>query len=86
MSIGELKLTEGTEQVQRDTPAVSLVLAYAATIPLATAAGAVLLAPRAWHAPVSRFGSIWAGAVLSFLAGVRRGYRRCRAGRSPAAA
>lgn len=73
MSIGDLRLTSGTEQVQARTPVVSLLLAYAAMIPLVTAAGATLLAPRPWRAPASRLGSLWAGAVLCFLAGVRRG-------------
>ncbi len=73
MSIGNLKLTHGTEQVQRRTPLVSLLLAYAAMIPTVAAAGTVLLAPRPWRASASRLGSLWAGAVLCFLAGVRRG-------------
>ncbi len=73
MSIGDLKLTDGTEQVQPRTPLVSLLLAYAATVPTAAAAGAVLLAPPAWRGPALRLGSLWAGAVLCFLAGVRRG-------------
>ncbi len=73
MSIGDLKLTDGTEQVQPRTPLVSLLLAYAATVPTAAAAGSVLLAPRAWRRPALRLGSLWAGAVLCFLAGVRRG-------------
>ena len=73
MDIGDLKLTDGTEQVQPHTPLVSLLLAYAAMVPTATAAGAVLLAPRSWRGPASRLGGTWAGAVLCFLAGVRRG-------------
>ncbi len=73
MSIGDLKLTDGTEQAQSRTPLVSLLLAYAATVPTATAACAVLLAPHAWRGPALRLGSLWAGGVLCFLAGVRRG-------------
>ncbi len=73
MSIGDVKLTDGTEQVQPRTPLVSLLLAYAATVPTAAAAAAVLLAPSSWRGPALRLGSLWAGAVLCFLAGVRRG-------------
>ncbi len=73
MSIGDLKLTDGTEQVQTRIPFASLVLAYAAMVPMVASAGAVLLAPRRWRGPASGLGSLWAGAVLCFLAGVRRG-------------
>lgn len=53
------------------TPPADMVLAYAAMAPIAVGAGIVVLA---WPAPlVLRLLVLWAGSILCFLGGVRRG-------------
>ncbi len=67
-----MQLTGGTEDDKTRTPPVSFVLAYAAMAPIAAgAAGSLLL--RQSGAPLARLTVGWAGAVLCFLSGVRRG-------------
>lgn len=73
MTIGKLHLSDGTEERRSRTPWESLVLAYAAMAPVVVGAIASLLlhadaASVAVHLTVT-----WAGAVLCFLSGVRRG-------------
>ena len=63
-------LTQGTEDPKSHTPAISLFLAYIAMVP--TASGAV--AASVFRSPViARLTITWAGAILCFLAGVKRG-------------
>ncbi|MFC0410102.1 DUF3429 domain-containing protein [Roseomonas elaeocarpi] len=65
-------LAAGTEDPQTRTPLVSLVLAYAAMIPVVVGAVAVWLLPA--QAPaILRVTLILAGALLCFFSGVRRG-------------
>jgi hypothetical protein len=54
-------------------PPLSLFFGYGAMMPLAVAAVVVWLVPLQWAWPIAQAGVIWAGAVLAFLAGVRRG-------------
>jgi uncharacterized membrane protein YoaK (UPF0700 family) len=68
-----VQLAEGTEQTSRDTPLISLLLAYSAMIPVAAGAVAVWVAPPVWTSLIIRIDSFWCGALLCFFAGVRRG-------------
>ena len=82
MSLGDKRLTDGTEDPKERTPPLSLLLAYAAMLPMAVgAAGAV--ATRS--AGAARLTQTWAGAVLCFLSGVRRGLAFRQAGGSTVA-
>jgi hypothetical protein len=54
-------------------PPLSLFFGYAAMVPLALAAVAVWIVPTQWAWPIAHGGLIWAGGILAFLAGVRRG-------------
>lgn len=73
MTTSPIHLTAGTEQPMRTTPLISLAMAYAGVAPIAV--GAVLA--RALPSPASRMvvglTTSWAGAILCFLGGVRRG-------------
>ena len=70
MDLSGKHLTAGTEDNKERAPALSLFLAYVAMLPVAAgAAGAV----AARSAMAARLTTTWAGAVLCFLAGVRRG-------------
>lgn len=63
-------LTQGTEDPKTHTPAISLFLAYIAMVPLASGAAASLV----FRSPaIVRLTTAWAGAILCFLAGVKRG-------------
>lgn len=65
-----IRLVEGTEEHHTRTPAVGLLLAYASILPIVVGTTAsFVFAPNA----VTRLTIIWAGAVLCFLSGVRRG-------------
>jgi hypothetical protein len=65
-------LAPGTEDPQTRTPPVSAALAYAAMVPLLAGAAAVWLLPA--QAPaILRASLAWAGALLCFFSGVRRG-------------
>lgn len=57
----------------RPVPPLSALFGYGAMIPLAASAAAVWLLPAPWPAIALRLGLVWAGAILAFLAGVRRG-------------
>ena len=57
----------------RPVPPLSALFGYGAMIPLAASAAAVWLLPASWPAFALRLGLTWAGAILAFLAGVRRG-------------
>lgn len=69
--IGSTRLSDGEEDPQARTPWISLFLAYAAMVPIV--AGSV----AAWVFPgdglAAELTAAWAGGVLCFLAGVRRG-------------
>lgn len=54
-------------------PVRSQVLGFGAMVPLAAAAGLAGMAPTARTGPVPRAAIVWAGTVLAFLGGVRRG-------------
>lgn len=70
MSIADTRLSDGTESPKEHTPAESLFLAYIAMLPIAAGAvGAVVVR----SAGLARLTIIWAGTILCFLAGVRRG-------------
>jgi len=71
MTAADIHLSHGTEDPQTRAPLVSLLLAYVAMLPIVAGAGAAALA-RGSALP-ARLTSGWAGAVLCFLAGVRRG-------------
>lgn len=83
MITGSTRLADGTEDPKPHTPPISLFLAYIAMVPTAAgamvAASASLASPRAAGA-VSRLTVAWAGAVLCFLAGVKRGLSFRQAG------
>ena len=57
----------------RPVPLLGALFGYGAMIPLAASALAVWLSPAPWPAVAMRLGLVWAGAILAFLAGVRRG-------------
>ncbi len=69
--IGSTRLGDGKEDPRARTPWVSLLLAYAAMVPVVAGSAA------AWAWPgdglVAELTAAWAGGVLCFLAGVRRG-------------
>ncbi len=73
MTIGKVHLSDGTEERRSRTPWESLVLAYAAMTPIVVGA----IASLALHADAANIAVhltvAWAGAVLCFLSGVRRG-------------
>lgn len=61
----------GEEAGSAHTPPADMVLAYAAMVPILAGAGIVVIA---WPAPlVLRLLVLWAGSILCFLGGVRRG-------------
>lgn len=57
----------------RRTPALSLLLGYGATAPLAAGALAAWLLDGRWVPLAAQLTALWGAAVLVFLAGVRRG-------------
>ena len=82
MSLGDKRLTDGTESPKDHAPPVSLLLAYAAMLPMA---GGALGAVAARSEGAARLTTAWAGAVLCFLSGVRRGLAFRQAGGSTVA-
>ena len=68
-----LQIPSGTEQPQRRTPPVSVLLASAALLPLLAGTAATLAAPGPRSAAAEKATLAWANAILLFLAGVRRG-------------
>ena len=82
MSLSDKHLTDGTESPKSHTPPASLLLAYAAMLPMA---GGAVGAVAARSEGVARLTTAWAGAVLCFLAGVRRGLAFRQAGGSTVA-
>jgi uncharacterized protein DUF3429 len=66
-------LGPGTEDPRRRTPFISLASASAGVIPIAVGTGASLVLPSGASRAVERLTCRWAGALLCFLAGVRRG-------------
>ena len=82
MSLGDKHLTDGTEDPKERTPPISLLLAYAAMLPMA---GGALGAVATRSAGTARLTATWAGAVLCFLSGVRRGLAFRQAGGSTVA-
>lgn len=54
-------------------PALSLVFGYGAMLPLVAAACIGWAFPAPWAAAILAAALVWAGAILAFLAGVRRG-------------
>lgn len=54
-------------------PALSIVLGYAPMMPIVVAALATWLAPPPWPAVAIVLGVLWSAAIVTFLAGVRRG-------------
>ncbi len=82
MSLGDKRLTDGAESSKGRAPPVSLLLAYAAVLPMA---GGAVGAAAARSAGAARLTTVWAGAALCFLSGVRRGLAFRQAGGSTAA-
>ena len=80
MDAGRFHLSPDTEGPQRHTPLESLVLAYAAMVPIAAGALACLLLPGPYERLAVHLTIIWSGAVICFLAGVRRGLSFRQAG------
>ena len=68
-----IRITDGEEQNKAHAPAASLTLAYAAMVPTAIGAVAVLAGPNASRRAIQHATILWAGGILCFLAGVRRG-------------
>ena len=66
-------LSSGTEQPQRRTPWISVVLASAAMLPMVGGAVASRAAPKPVAGVAGPATLAWAAAILLFLAGVRRG-------------
>lgn len=63
-------LTRGIEDPKAHTPPISLFLAYIAMVPTASGAAAASL----FRSPaIARLTIAWAGAILCFLSGVKRG-------------
>jgi len=73
MGKGRLHLSDRTEDTSARTPWESLLLAYAAMAPILAGAMLCWLLPGDAAAVVIRLTVTWSGAVLCFLAGVRRG-------------
>ena len=73
MDIASVKLSSGTEDPQLRAPAESALLAYAALVPLLAAAIAAWWLTSPASDLAIHLGTAWAGALLCFLAGVRRG-------------
>ena len=57
----------------RQVPPLGALLGYGAMLPLAAGSIGVWLLPAPWTALLLRCTLIWGGAILAFLAGVRRG-------------
>jgi hypothetical protein len=72
MEMASMHLADGEEDPKQRAPWVSLALAYAAMLPVVAGGGACWLAP-AQAGLILRLTLAWSGAVLCFLAGVRRG-------------
>ena len=73
MKFGKVHLSGGTEDPLTQAPLESLVLAYAAMVPIAFGAVACLVL-NGWGAVLAvHLTATWSGAVLCFLSGVRRG-------------
>ena len=68
-----MQVAQYEEDAQDHTPAESLVLAYAAMLPIASGTAASLALGRERGAALEVSTIRFAGAVLCFLAGVRRG-------------
>ncbi len=68
-----VRITHGEEEHKASTPIASLTLAYAAMVPIVVGAVAVLAGPVASRRGIERATTLWAGGVLCFLSGVRRG-------------
>jgi hypothetical protein len=73
MNGAKIHLGDETEDAAPHTPWVGLLLAYAAMAPIACSAIAYLLLRGDPASLVARLAILWSGAVLCFLAGVRRG-------------
>lgn len=73
MDASDLHLTDGTEDPEASPPWISLLLAYVAMLPIVAGTIASLLVGPGVAAALIRLTIIWSGAVLCFLAGVRRG-------------
>jgi hypothetical protein len=57
----------------RQVPLLSLLFGYGPMLPIVAAAATVWLAPQPWPLIATSLGILWAGAILLFLSGVRRG-------------
>ncbi len=68
-----MRVTDGEEDPKTAAPAISLLLAYAALVPIVLGTVATLALGRKRVPATTRLTIAWAGAVLCFLAGVRRG-------------
>ncbi len=73
MNLSSTHLTDGEEDPKARAPAISLLLAYAAMVPIAMGTTASFVLDRDRQPTVTGLTVAWAGAVLCFLAGVRRG-------------
>ena len=73
MGVSKVHLSDGTEDPSPRTPWESLLLAYAAMVPIVGGAVACLVVTGATAGVAVHLTIIWSGAVLCFLSGVRRG-------------
>ena len=70
---GGTRLSDGTESPQLRTPWESFILAYAAMVPLLAGTVAAWWLGGSAGSTAVALCIVWGGAVLCFLAGVRRG-------------
>ena len=73
MNDGRIHLSAGTEDTARRTPLESVFFAYAGVAPVVVGAAAFFWLRGEAGALIVRLTIVWAGAILCFLAGVRRG-------------
>ncbi len=73
MDASRIHLSQSTEQTQARAPLESLLFGYAAMVPIVAGAVACLFLTGSGETRAVHLTVIWSGAILCFLAGVRRG-------------
>ena len=74
MSLASLRLAPGEEDPEHRPPLISLVVAFLPMLPLLAGAALAWVDDRDSALGI-RLCAVWAGALICFLAGVRRGLR-----------
>lgn len=72
--VGSAWMQPKTPADRAPIPLTSLIFGYGPMLPLVVAAAAVWIMPPPWPELAVRLATIWAAAILVFVAGVRRGY------------